>query len=285
MVNRRPSLAPTNFDVSLASEIDATGDYFAQPINSKFKPGEMRQLALVAHNHMKPAMKEFIETYSEVLKKFRITGTNTTMRMCKSLWGEDDPEIEYGMACTSGPLGGDAQVAALMCLEDLGGLIFFIDPLSAHPHQADIDSLVRLCNCGNVIVCCNPTSAMSMMHTFKCALEKGSRGMIPSFFETLESPSVEQYKLAQEAALQSVIAKAPAPQDNTAILEALSEDSDDDSDDEPLPVRRANRSSTLIPLAAVNEDKRTERRKSTKGMMKGLGKSVKQFMKLDSDLY
>ena len=80
MANRRPSLAPTSFDVSLASEIDATGDYFAQPINSKFKPGEMRQLALVAHNHMKPAMKEFIETYSEVLKKFRITGTNTTMR-------------------------------------------------------------------------------------------------------------------------------------------------------------------------------------------------------------
>ena len=108
---------------------------------------------------------------------------------------------------------------------------------------------------------------------------------IPSFFETLESPSVEQYKLAQEAALQSVIAKAPAPQDNTAILEASSEDSDDDSDDEPLPVRRANRSSTLIPLAAVNEDKRAERRKSTKNLMKGLGKSVKKFMKLDSDLY
>ena len=75
-------------------------------------------------------------------------------------------------------LGGDAQVAACMCLEDLGGLIFFIDPLSAHPHQADIDSLVRLCNCGNVITCCNPTSAMSMMHTFRTALETGSRGMV-----------------------------------------------------------------------------------------------------------
>ena len=36
------------------------------------------------HNHR----KEFIDTYSEVLMKFRITGTQTTMRMCKSMWGE-----------------------------------------------------------------------------------------------------------------------------------------------------------------------------------------------------
>ena len=65
-----------------------------------------------------------------------------------------------------------------MCKEDLGALIFFVDPLSAHPHQADIDSLVRLANCGNVIVCLNPTAATSMMYTFKCALAKGSRGMV-----------------------------------------------------------------------------------------------------------
>ena len=65
-----------------------------------------------------------------------------------------------------------------MCMEDVGALIFFVDPLSAHPHQADIDSLIRLANCGNVIVCPNPTSAMSMMHTLKCALQKGSRGMV-----------------------------------------------------------------------------------------------------------
>ncbi len=175
----------------------------------------MRQLALVAHNHMKPAMKQFIETYSEILKKFRITGTQTTMKMCKSMWGEDDPSIHYGLTCTSGPLGGDAQIAALMCMEDLGGMIFFVDPLSAHPHQADIDSLQRLANCGNIIVCCNPTSASSMMHTLRAALSKGSRGMIPSFFETLESPAVEEYKHQQAVALANVIKgnspSAPAP--------------------------------------------------------------------------
>jgi len=179
-----------------------------QPFESKFAPSDMRQLALVAHNHMKPAMKEFITTYSAILQKFRITGTQTTMRMCKALWGEDDPNIEYGLTCTSGPLGGDAQVAALMCVADLGALIFFVDPLSAHPHQADIDSLCRLSNCGNIIVCNNPSSAMSLMHTLKCALERGQRGMIPSFFETLESPAVAEYRRQQELALHAAVYEA-----------------------------------------------------------------------------
>jgi methylglyoxal synthase len=206
--------------LSLAEQVGTATDEVTAPFTSKLAPNEMRQLALVAHNHMKPAMKQFIETYSEILKKFRITGTQTTMKMCKSMWGEDDPAIHYGLTCTSGPLGGDAQIAALMCMEDLGGIIFFVDPLSAHPHQADIDSLLRLANCGNVIVCPNPASASSMMHTLRCALLKGerARGMIPSFFETLESPAVEEYKHAQAVALANVIkggspaAAAPAPQ-------------------------------------------------------------------------
>jgi hypothetical protein len=60
------------------------------PYKSKFAPSQMHQLALVAHNHMKPAMATFIKTYSEILKKFRITGTQATMLMCKQLWGEDN---------------------------------------------------------------------------------------------------------------------------------------------------------------------------------------------------
>merc|ERR1712176_329535 len=116
------------------------------------------------------------------------TGTNTTMRMCKSLWGEDNPDVEYGLSCTSGPLGGDAQIAALMVIEDLGGIIFFVDPLSAHPHQADIDSLIRLANVGNILLTTNPATAESLMYLLRCAMTKGQVEMFPSFFHTLESP-------------------------------------------------------------------------------------------------
>mmetsp|Transcript_11287 Transcript_11287/g.21297 ORF Transcript_11287/g.21297 Transcript_11287/m.21297 type:complete len:325 (-) Transcript_11287:222-1196(-) len=300
---RASTLQPTNDDERqiLASEVNDIAGSVTAPFESKFVPSDMRQLALVAHNHMKPAMKEFIQTYSEVLKKFRITGTQTTMRMCKTLWGEDNPDIEYGLTCTSGPLGGDAQIAALMCMEDLGALIFFVDPLSAHPHQADIDSLIRLSNCGNVIVCANPTSAMSMMYTLKGALEGGSRGLIPSFFETLESPAVAEYKAQQELALaravnggqtgEAVKRRDPSmffgAQDSAPFRDDSSDDDDDDDAGELLEqvnVIEARRVSLNGPsfseaakekglvsnLYGVNPKKK----KGAKKMMKSVRKSM-----------
>merc|ERR1712129_549450 len=127
-------------------------------------------------------MKVFIETHAEILKKFRITGTNTTMSMCKAIFGEHDPDVEYGVSCCSGPLGGDAQIAAQMVMEDIGGIIFFVDPMSSHPHQCDIDSLVRLANVGNVMLASNPATAESLLHC--CVLpwkRAGEKCFHPSF--------------------------------------------------------------------------------------------------------
>lgn len=288
--SRKSALMPANDDerVELSEEIEAITDGLAEGFESNFEPSDMRQLALVAHNHMKPAMKEFIQTYSEVLKKFRITGTQTTMRMCKTLWGEDNPDIEYGLTCTSGPLGGDAQIAALMCMEDLGALIFFVDPLSAHPHQADIDSLIRLANCGNVIVCPNPTSAMSMMHTLKAALETGSRGMIPSFFETLESPAVEEYKNQQELALAAAVnatsgtLKPSLPVDPSMYISNKSDHEDDDDVDEDEAEDTVGEMQSLSVGAPKNRSSqlygvKMQKKKKKKGIMHKLGKSMRRL--------
>jgi len=174
-----------------------------ESFESVYKPEEMRCLALIAHNHMKPALKKFVETYHVLLRKFRLTGTDSTMRMVKSIIG-DDPDVKYGPTCTSGPLGGDAQLSALMCMEDLGGAVFFIDPLSAHPHQADIDSLTRLANVHNILLMPNPASACAMCYLLREALEKGYKHMIASFFTTLQSPAVEQYKREQDILVKSL---------------------------------------------------------------------------------
>jgi methylglyoxal synthase len=216
---------------SLIEAVSSKTNEVVMPFHSKIAPGDMRQLALIAHNNMKPAMKEFIKTYSEILKKFRITGTQTTMAMCKALWG-DVPSVEYGLTCTSGPLGGDAQITALICMEDLGAIIFFVDPLSAHAHQPDIDSLLRLSNCGNIIVCPNPSSASLMMYTLRTVLLEGhsARGMIPSFFETLESPAVMRYKQQQAAALANVIKGTPHPAPVPQATESEPELNDDDEE-------------------------------------------------------
>ena len=73
-----------------------------------------------------------------------------------------------------------------------------MDPLDAHPHQCDIDTLVRLSNAQNVLLMTNPTSAHAMCYVLEEALRKGRKDMIPSFFHTLESPGVKVYKERQE---------------------------------------------------------------------------------------
>jgi len=169
---------------------------------SCYTPLEMRSMALVAHNHMKAPMKTFVMANQNLLKKFRLTGTNTTMTMLKEVFGED-PDVVYGRNCSSGPLGGDAELVQVMCLEELGACIFFQDPMSAHPHSADIECLARQANVHNIIMTPNPSSAYALMTTLRVALEEGKAELIPSFFETLKSPSVNEYKKDQARVLAS----------------------------------------------------------------------------------
>ena len=61
-----------------------------EPFHSLQSPTRMKQLALVAHNHMKPAMHDFIIQYGEILRKFRVTGTETTMSICMREWKDKE---------------------------------------------------------------------------------------------------------------------------------------------------------------------------------------------------
>jgi len=159
---------------------------------------QRRCLALISHNNMKPAMQEFVMKNKEVLRHFRLTGTNSTMTMLQQVF--QGMKVEYGPTMSSGPLGGDAQVAALLTQGDLGGMIFFADPLSAHPHIADVHSLIRLANVHNILYACNPTTAVGMIMCLKAGLKDPS--IIPSFYETLESPSVAKYRAEQKALVE-----------------------------------------------------------------------------------
>ena len=164
----------------------------------------MRCLALVSHNNMKASMKQFVIANQNCLKKFRLTGTNTTMTMLKSVFG-DDPDVVYGPACASGPLGGDAQLVAMAVNGEIGGCIFFIDPMDAHPHGADIETLVRQGNVHNLVMLNNPSTAHVCMNAIRMALRMGRMELFPSFFFDLESPSVPAYKARQQAVLDKQI--------------------------------------------------------------------------------
>jgi methylglyoxal synthase len=59
----------------------------------------------------------------------------------------------------SGPQGGDAQIAAELVNGKIDGVIFFIDPLTAHPHEVDVQMLLRLCNVYNIPIATNYSTA------------------------------------------------------------------------------------------------------------------------------
>jgi methylglyoxal synthase len=168
-----------------------------------FEPEEMRCLALVSHNEMKATMKDFVIKYKYVLKKFRLTGTQSTMKMLGEVF-EGDGSVVFGPACNSGPLGGDAEIVAMMATGQLGGILFFQDPMTAHPHQVDIECLVRQALVHSTVMATTPTTAMSIMEVFKMALEGSGRPeIIPSFFFSFQSPTVEAYKNNQKNAIAS----------------------------------------------------------------------------------
>ena len=194
-------------DDTTPTPIDASAFLNMDPdFESVFGPEDMRCLALVSHNNMKDSMRQFVLANKNVLKKFRLTGTNTTMSMLKQVFG-DDPEVVYGPACKSGPLGGDAQLVAMAVSGQVGGCIFFIDPMDAHPHSADIECLVRQGNVHNLLMMNNPTTAHVGLNALRVALKMGRMEMIPSFFFDLESPSVAAYKTRQQNVLQNAIGR------------------------------------------------------------------------------
>ena len=63
----------------------------------------------------------------------------------------------------SGPLGGDAEIAALVVQHKINLAIFLIDDLNPQPHEADIQMLLRQCRVHNVPIACNRYSADLMI--------------------------------------------------------------------------------------------------------------------------
>ncbi len=63
----------------------------------------------------------------------------------------------------SGPRGGDAQIGAMVAEGRLDAVIFFRDPLDKHPHEPDVQMLMRLCDVYNVPLATNPAAAKMML--------------------------------------------------------------------------------------------------------------------------
>ena len=111
------------------------------------------RVALVAHDQMKDKMVGWARTNKELLRQMELYGTGTTGGRIAA---------ETGLTITrlkSGPLGGDAQIGAMIAEGRLDTLIFFIDPLSALPHDVDVKSLLRLATLYDTVLAINEATA------------------------------------------------------------------------------------------------------------------------------
>lgn len=124
-----------------------------------------KTIAIIAHDARKVDMMEWVKYNVKTLQKNKLVCTGTTGGLVEKVVQEyiDKHDIEEIVKMKSGPMGGDAQIAAMVVEGKIDMCVFLIDDLSANPHEADIMMLLRQCRIHNIPVACNRHSADLMI--------------------------------------------------------------------------------------------------------------------------
>lgn len=110
------------------------------------------RIAVIAHDNKKADLVAFIMKRLDFFKQHDLVATGTT-----------GTHIEHAgldvIKKFSGPHGGDAQIASEIVEGKVDGVLFFIDPLTSHAHEVDVQMLLRLCNVYNIPIATNYATA------------------------------------------------------------------------------------------------------------------------------
>lgn len=120
----------------------------------------IKNIALVAHDARKQELVDWVRFNAGSLKSCSLFCTGTTGRLISQALaetlGEECPEVHRLL---SGPLGGDAQISAMIAEGKVDMLVFFCDNLIMQGHQNDVMGLVRLASLYNVPFATNRSTA------------------------------------------------------------------------------------------------------------------------------
>ncbi|MEB2785826.1 methylglyoxal synthase [Algoriphagus persicinus] len=119
------------------------------------------KIALIAHDGKKADMVHFLSGFRDRLLQADVdlVATGTTGAHIEKAGFEVQKLL-------SGPYGGDAQIAAMAAQKELAMVVFFRDPLDKHPHEPDVQMLMRICDVHNIPLATNPASAELMFKAF-----------------------------------------------------------------------------------------------------------------------
>ena len=122
-------------------------------MNQIRKIGKRKRIALVAHDHKKVDMIDWVIFNKEVLTRHELIATGTTGKMIEAALDRPVKKL------LSGPLGGDQQIGSMITGGEIDMVIFFWDPMEAQAHDTDVKALLRICVVWNIPMACDRATA------------------------------------------------------------------------------------------------------------------------------
>ncbi len=120
------------------------------------------EIAIIAHDGKKADMVQFLNENKTLFQQegIKIIATGTTGSKATAAGFKVKRYL-------SGPMGGDAQIAARVAEGKTHMVLFFKDPASSHAHEADINMLIRICDVHNVPLATNEATAKRLVETLR----------------------------------------------------------------------------------------------------------------------
>ena len=118
-------------------------------------------IALIAHDKKKDDLIVLVKTYVHILEKHQLFATGTTGKRVAEATGLPVHRFR------SGPLGGDQEIGATVARGEMDLIIFFRDPLTAQPHEPDVNALMRLCDVYSIPLSTNMGSSEILIRSIE----------------------------------------------------------------------------------------------------------------------
>lgn len=119
------------------------------------------RVALIAHDRKKPEMIALCRDFQEMLAQEELVATKSTGGLIEELTGL------HVIRVNSGEKGGDLQIGSMIASDEIKAVVFLRDPLTAHPHEPDINAVLKICDVNNVPLATNIATARLVLGHLK----------------------------------------------------------------------------------------------------------------------